>query len=142
MFFSYLFESNWTLPKFLKWYIYIYWRCSRWTKTEILKNIESETVACTFYKVRISRFAAHEIITINKDRKFEPRLFRSLYTLLDWKYIRMWTFLSQSSGLIANSCRTFQYAPYSIADGMVDGGILAILLALRTSFLQDLLCNP
>ncbi|GFV17761.1 integrase catalytic domain-containing protein [Trichonephila clavipes] len=117
-------------------------RFSKWPEAQPLKDITAETVAEAFFSSWVSRFGTPAILTTDRGRQFESSLFKALSKLLGVQKCRTTGYHPQANGMIEELHRTLKSAIKCHATERWTEVLLIILLGLRASLKEDILCVP
>ncbi|GFX04352.1 retrovirus-related Pol polyprotein from transposon 17.6 [Trichonephila clavipes] len=117
-------------------------RFSKWPEAQPLKDITAETVAEAFFSSWVSRFGAPAILTTDRGRQFESSLFKALSKLLGVQKCRTTGYLPQANGMIEELHRPLKSAIKCHATERWTEVLPIILLGLRASLKEDILCTP
>ncbi|GFT56041.1 retrovirus-related Pol polyprotein from transposon 17.6 [Trichonephila clavipes] len=107
-----------------------------------LKDITAETVAEAFFSSWVSRFGIPEILTTDRGRQFESSLFKALSKLLGVQKCRTTGYHPQANGMIEELHRPLKSAIKCHATERWTEVLPIILLGLRASLKEDILCTP
>ncbi|GFX44086.1 gag-pol polyprotein [Trichonephila clavipes] len=111
-------------------------------KAQPLKDITAETVAEAFFSSWVSRFGTPAILTTDRGRQFESSLFKALSKLLGAQKCRTTGYHPQANGMIEELHRPLKSAIKCHATERWTEVLLIILLGLRASLKEDILCTP
>ncbi|GFV19011.1 retrovirus-related Pol polyprotein from transposon 412 [Trichonephila clavipes] len=117
-------------------------RFSKWPEAQPLKDITAETVAKAFFSSWVSRFGTPAILTTDRGRQFESSLFKALSKLLGVQKCRTTGYHPQANGMIEELHRPLKSAIKCHATERWTEVLPIILLGLRASFKEDILCTP
>ncbi|GFX02623.1 transposon Tf2-9 polyprotein [Trichonephila clavipes] len=117
-------------------------RFSKWPEAQPLKDITAETVAEAFFSSWVSRFGPPEILTTDRGRQFESSLFKALSKLLGVQKCRTTGYHPQANGMIEELHRPLKSAIKCHATERWTEVLPIILLGLRASLKEDILCTP
>ncbi|GFV31629.1 transposon Tf2-8 polyprotein [Trichonephila clavipes] len=117
-------------------------RFSKWPEAQPLKDITAETVAEAFFSSWVSRFGTPAILTTDKGRQFESSLFKALSKLLGVQKCRTTGYHPQANGMIEELHRPLKSAINCHATERWTEVLPIILLGLRASLKEDILCTP
>ncbi|GFT59711.1 hypothetical protein TNCV_4693101 [Trichonephila clavipes] len=117
-------------------------RFSKWPEAQPLKDITAETVAETFFSSWVSRFGTPAILTTDRGRQFEFSLFKALSKLLGVQKCRTTGYHPQANGMIEELHRPLKSAIKCHATERWTEVLPIILLGLRASLKEDILCTP
>ncbi|GFT57741.1 transposon Tf2-6 polyprotein [Trichonephila clavipes] len=117
-------------------------RFSKWPEAQPLKDITAETVAETFFSSWVSRFGTPAILTTDRGRQFESSLFKALSKLLGVQKCRTTGYHPQANGMIEELHRPLKSAIKCHATERWTEVLPIILLGLRASLKEDILCTP
>ncbi|GFT99025.1 retrovirus-related Pol polyprotein from transposon 412 [Trichonephila clavipes] len=117
-------------------------RFSKWPEAQPLKDITAETVAEAFFSSWVSRFGTPAILTTNRGRQFESSLFKALSKLLGVQKCRTTGYHPQANGMIEELHRPLKSAIKCHATEHWTEVLPIILLGLRASLKEDILCTP
>ncbi|GFW41313.1 transposon Tf2-11 polyprotein [Trichonephila clavipes] len=117
-------------------------RFSKWPETQPLKDITAETVAEAFFSSWVSRFGTPAILTTDRGRQFESPLFKALSKLLGVQKCRTTGYHPQANGMIEELHRPLKSAIKCHATERWTEVLPIILLGLRASLKEDILCTP
>ncbi|GFU48982.1 hypothetical protein TNCV_2332811 [Trichonephila clavipes] len=117
-------------------------RFSKWPDVQPLKDITAETVAEAFFSSWVSRFGTPAILTTDRGRQFESSLFKALSKLLGVQKCRTTGYHPQANGMIDELHRPLKSAIKCHATERWTEVLLIILLDLRASLKEDILCTP
>ncbi|GFU88559.1 hypothetical protein TNCV_4442361 [Trichonephila clavipes] len=115
---------------------------SKWPKAQPLKDITAEAVAGAFFSSWVSRFGTPAILTTDRDRQFESSLFKALSKLLGVQKCRTTGYHPQANGMIEELHRPLKSAIKCHATERWTEVLPIILLGLRASLKEDILCTP
>ncbi|GFY15154.1 hypothetical protein TNCV_1569681 [Trichonephila clavipes] len=115
-------------------------RFSKWPEAQPLKDITAETVA--FFSSWVSRFGTPAILTTDRGRQFESSLFKALSKLLGVQKCRTTGYHPQVNGMIEELHRPLKSAIKCHATERWTEVLPIILLGLRASLNEDILCTP
>ncbi|GFW63176.1 hypothetical protein TNCV_581161 [Trichonephila clavipes] len=115
---------------------------SKWPETQPLKDITSEAVAEAFFSSWVSRFGTPAILTTDRGRQFESSLFKALNKLLGVQKCRTTGYHPQANGMIEELHRPLKSAIKCHATEGWTEVLPIILLGLRASLKEDILCTP
>ncbi|GFU11038.1 integrase catalytic domain-containing protein [Trichonephila clavipes] len=107
-----------------------------------LKDITAETVAEAFFSSWVSRFGTPAILTTDRGRQFESSLFKALSKLLGVQKCRTTGYHPQANGMIEELHRPLKRAIKCHATERWTEVLPIILLGLRASLKEDILCTP
>ncbi|GFT87594.1 retrovirus-related Pol polyprotein from transposon 17.6 [Trichonephila clavipes] len=107
-----------------------------------LKHIAAETVAEAFFSSWVSRFGTPAILTTDRGRQFESSLFKALSKLLGVQKCRTIGYHPQANGMIEELHRPLKSAIKCHATERWTEVLPIILLGLRASLKEDILCTP
>ncbi|GFU15630.1 hypothetical protein TNCV_3615491 [Trichonephila clavipes] len=116
-------------------------RFSKWHKRP-LKDITAETVAEAFFSSWVSRFGTPAILTTDRGRQFESSLFKALSKLLGVQKCRTTGYHPQANGMIEELHRPLKSAIKCHVTERWTEVLPIILLGLRASLKEDILCTP
>ncbi|GFW70343.1 transposon Tf2-11 polyprotein [Trichonephila clavipes] len=117
-------------------------RFSKWPEAQPLKDITAETVAEAFFSSWVSRFGTPAILTTDRGRQFESSLFKALSKLLGVQRCRTTGYHPQANGMIEELHRPLKSAIKCHATERWTEVLPIILLDLRASLKEDILCTP
>ncbi|GFW46771.1 hypothetical protein TNCV_2981271 [Trichonephila clavipes] len=117
-------------------------RFSKWPEAQLLKDITAETVAEAFFSSWVSRFGTPAILTTDRGRQFESSLFKALSKLLGVQKCRTTGYHPQANGMIEELHRPLKSAIKCHATERWIEVLPIILLGLRASLKEDILCTP
>ncbi|GFT87582.1 transposon Tf2-6 polyprotein [Trichonephila clavipes] len=117
-------------------------RFSKWPEAQPLKDIAAETVAEAFFSSWVSRFGTPAILTTDRGRQFESSLFKALSKLLGVQKCRTIGYHPQANGMIEELHRPLKSAIKCHATERWTEVLPIILLGLRASLKEDILCTP
>ncbi|GFW38648.1 transposon Tf2-6 polyprotein [Trichonephila clavipes] len=117
-------------------------RFSKWPEAQPLKDITAETVAEAFFSSWVSRFGTPAIHTTDRGRQFESSLFKALSKLLGVQKCRTTGYHPQANGMIEELHRPLKNAIKCHATERWTEVLPIILLGLRASLKEDILCTP
>ncbi|GFS49809.1 integrase catalytic domain-containing protein [Trichonephila clavipes] len=117
-------------------------RFSKWPEAQPLKDITAETVAEAFFSSWVSRFGTPAILTTDRGRQFESSLFKALGKLLGVQKCRTTGYHPQANGMIEELHRPLKSAIKCHATERWTEVLPIILLGLRASLKEDILCTP
>ncbi|GFU72392.1 retrovirus-related Pol polyprotein from transposon 412 [Trichonephila clavipes] len=117
-------------------------RFSKWPEAQPLKDITAETVAEAFFSSWVSRFGTPAILTTDRGRQFESSLFKALSKLLGVQKCRTTGYHPQANGMIEELHRPLKSAIKCHATERWTEVLPVILLGLRASLKEDILCIP
>ncbi|GFT54947.1 integrase catalytic domain-containing protein [Trichonephila clavipes] len=117
-------------------------RFSKWPEAQPLKDITAETVAEAFFSSWVSRFGTPAILTTDRGRQFESSLFKALGKLLGVQKCRTTGYHPQANGMIEELNRPLKSAIKCHATERWTEVLPIILLGLRASLKEDILCTP
>ncbi|GFS57295.1 hypothetical protein TNCV_491841 [Trichonephila clavipes] len=117
-------------------------RFSKWPEAQPLKDITAETVAEAFFSSWVSRFGTPAILTTDRGRQFESSLFKALSKLLGVQKCRTTGYHPQANGMIEELHRPLKSAIKCHANERWTEVLPIILLDLRASLKEDILCTP
>ncbi|GFX01214.1 retrovirus-related Pol polyprotein from transposon 412 [Trichonephila clavipes] len=117
-------------------------RFSKWPEAQPLKDITAETVAEAFFSSWVSRFGTLAILTTDRGRQFESSLFKALSKLLGVQKCRTTGYNPQANGMIEELHRPLKSAIKCHATERWTEVLPIILLGLRASLKEDILCTP
>ncbi|GFW63009.1 retrovirus-related Pol polyprotein from transposon 412 [Trichonephila clavipes] len=115
---------------------------SKWPEAQPLKDITAETVAEAFFSSWVSRFGTPAILTTDRGRQFESSLFKALSKLLVVQKCRTTGYHPQANGMIEELHRPLKSAIKCHATERWTEVLPIILLGLRASLKEDILCTP
>ncbi|GFV05945.1 retrovirus-related Pol polyprotein from transposon 412 [Trichonephila clavipes] len=115
-------------------------RFSKWPEAQPLKDITAETVA--FFSSWVSRFGTSAILPTDRGRQFESSLFKALSKLLGVQKCRTTGYHPQANGMIEELHRPLKSAIKCHATERWTEVLPIILLGLRASLKEDILCTP
>ncbi|GFW57212.1 retrovirus-related Pol polyprotein from transposon 412 [Trichonephila clavipes] len=115
---------------------------SKWPEAQPLKDITAETVAEAFFSSWVSRFGTPAIFTTDRGRQFESSLFKALSKLLGVQKCRTTGYHPQANGMIEELHRPLKSAIKCHATERWTEELPIILLGLRASLKEDILCTP
>ncbi|GFT03015.1 integrase catalytic domain-containing protein [Trichonephila clavipes] len=113
-------------------------RFSKWPEAQPFK----ETVAEAFFSSWVSRFGTPAILTTDRGRKFESSLFKALSKLLGVQKCRTTGYHPQANGIIEELHLPLKSAIKCHATERWTEVFPIILLGLRASLKEDILCTP
>ncbi|GFX13785.1 hypothetical protein TNCV_1718931 [Trichonephila clavipes] len=117
-------------------------RFSKWPEAQPLKDITAETVAEAFFSSWVSRFGTPAILTTDRGRQFESSLFKALSKLLGVQKCRTTGYHPQANGMIEELHHPLKSAIKCHATERWTEVLPIILLGLRASLKEDILCTP
>ncbi|GFU72129.1 hypothetical protein TNCV_3859011 [Trichonephila clavipes] len=117
-------------------------RFSKWPEAQLLKDITAETVAEAFFSSWVSRFGTPAILTTDRGRQFESSLFKALSKLRGVQKCRTTGCHPQAKGMIEELHRPLKSAIKCHATERWTEVLPIILLGLRASLKEDILCTP
>ncbi|GFV14613.1 integrase catalytic domain-containing protein [Trichonephila clavipes] len=117
-------------------------RFSKWPEAQPLKDITAETVAEAFFSSWVSRFGTPAILTTDRGRQFESSLFKALSKLLGVQKCRTTGYHPQANGMIEELHHPLKSAIECHATERWTEVLPIILLGLRASLKEDILCTP
>ncbi|GFW83535.1 transposon Tf2-9 polyprotein [Trichonephila clavipes] len=136
-------------------------RFSKWPEAQPIRDITAETVAEAFFSSWVSRFGTPAILTTDRGRQFESSLFKALSTghraprgraphfekhclskLLGVQKCRTTGYHPQANGMIEELHRPLKSAIKCHATERWTEVLPIILLGLRASLKEDILCTP
>ncbi|GFV97715.1 transposon Tf2-11 polyprotein [Trichonephila clavipes] len=117
-------------------------RFSKWPEAQTLKDITAETVAEAFFSSWMSRFGTPAILTTDRGRQFESSLFKALSKLLGVQKCRTTGYHPQANGMIEELHHPLKSAIKCHATERWTEVLPIILLGLRASLKEDILCTP
>ncbi|GFV37295.1 integrase catalytic domain-containing protein [Trichonephila clavipes] len=117
-------------------------RFLKWPEAQPLKDITAETVAEAFFSSWVSRFGTPAILTTDRGRQFESSLFKALSKLLGVQKCRTTGYHPQTNGMIEELHRPLKSAIKCHATERWTEVLPIILLGLRASLKEDILCTP
>ncbi|GFT51874.1 hypothetical protein TNCV_3072551 [Trichonephila clavipes] len=117
-------------------------RFRKWPEAQPLKDITAETVAEAFFSSWVSRFGTPAILTTDRGRQFESSLFKALRKLLGVQKCRTTGYHPQANGMIEELHRPLKSAIKCHATERWTEVLPIILLGLRASLKEDILCTP
>ncbi|GFX32253.1 integrase catalytic domain-containing protein [Trichonephila clavipes] len=117
-------------------------RFSKWPEVQHLKDITAETVAEAFFSSWVSRIGTPAILTTDRSRQFESSLFKALSKLLGVQKCRTTGYHPQANGMIEELHRPLKSAIKCHATERWTEVLPIILLGLRASLKEDILCTP
>ncbi|GFW41719.1 retrovirus-related Pol polyprotein from transposon 412 [Trichonephila clavipes] len=117
-------------------------RFSKWPEAQPLKDITAETVAEAFFSSWVSRFGTPSILTTDRGRQFESSHFKALSKLLRVQKCRKTGYHPQANGMIEELHRPLKSAIKCHATERWTEVLPIILLGLRASLKEDILCTP
>ncbi|GFX21676.1 hypothetical protein TNCV_1200561 [Trichonephila clavipes] len=117
-------------------------RFSKWPEAQPLKDITAETVAEAFFSSWVSRFGTPAILTTDRSRKFESSLFKAISKLIGVQECRTTGYHPQANGMIEELHRPLKSAIKCHATERWTEVLPIILLGLRASLKEDILCTP
>ncbi|GFX95607.1 retrovirus-related Pol polyprotein from transposon 412 [Trichonephila clavipes] len=117
-------------------------RFSKWPEAQPLKDITAETVAEAFFSSWVSRFGTPAILTTDRGRQFESSLFKALSKILGVQKCRTTGYHPQANGMIEELHRPLKSAIKCHATERWTEVLPIILLGLRASLKEDILCTP
>ncbi|GFV16767.1 retrovirus-related Pol polyprotein from transposon 17.6 [Trichonephila clavipes] len=117
-------------------------RFSKWPEAQPLKDITAEAVAEAFFSSWVSRFGTPAILTTDRGRQFESSLFKALSKLLGVQKCRTTGYHPQTNGMIEELHRPLKSAIKCHATERWTEVLPIILLGLRASLKEDILCTP
>ncbi|GFU04540.1 integrase catalytic domain-containing protein [Trichonephila clavipes] len=117
-------------------------RFSKWPEAQPFKDITAETVAEAFFSSWVSRFGTPAILTTDRGRQFESSLFKALSKLLDVQKCRTTGYHPQANGMVEELHRPLKSAIKCHATERWTEVLPIILLGLRASLKEDILCTP
>ncbi|GFV05471.1 transposon Tf2-11 polyprotein [Trichonephila clavipes] len=115
---------------------------SKWPEAQPLKDITAETVAEAFFSSWVSRFGTPAILTTDRGRQFESTLFKALSKLLGVQKCRTTGYHPQANGMIEELHHPLKSAIKCHATERWTEVLPIILLGLRASLKEDILCTP
>ncbi|GFW81623.1 transposon Tf2-8 polyprotein [Trichonephila clavipes] len=113
-------------------------RFSKWPEAQPLKDITAEA----FFFSWVSRFGTPAILTTDRGRQFESSLFKALSKLLGVQKCRTTGYQPQANGMIEELHRPLKSAIKGHATERWTEVLPIILLGLRASLKEDILCTP
>ncbi|GFW84247.1 hypothetical protein TNCV_4879101 [Trichonephila clavipes] len=117
-------------------------RFLKWPEAQPLKDITAETVAEAFFSSWVSRFGTPAILTTDRGRQFESSLFKALSKLLGVQKCRTTGYYPQANGMIEELHHPLKSAIKCHATERWTEVLPIILLGLRASLKEDILCTP
>ncbi|GFY35177.1 hypothetical protein TNCV_5045511 [Trichonephila clavipes] len=117
-------------------------RFSKWPEAQPLKDITAETVAEAFFSSWVSRFGTPAILTTDRGRQFESSLFKALSKLLGVQKCRTIGYHPQANGMIEELHHPLKSAIKCHATERWTEVLPIVLLGLRASLKEDILCTP
>ncbi|GFS49860.1 integrase catalytic domain-containing protein [Trichonephila clavipes] len=117
-------------------------RFSKWPEAQTLKDITAETLTEAFFSSWVSRFGTPAILTTDRGRQFESSLFKALGKLLGVQKCRTTGYHPQANGMIEELHRPLKSAIKCHATERWTEVLPIILLGLRASLKEDILCTP
>ncbi|GFW71945.1 hypothetical protein TNCV_3221211 [Trichonephila clavipes] len=117
-------------------------RFSKWPEAQPLKDITAETVVEGFFSSWVSRCGTPAILTTDSGRQFESSLFKALSKLLGVQKCRTTGYHPQANGMIEELHRPLKSAIKCHATEHWTEVLPIILLGLRASLKEDILCTP
>ena len=118
-------------------------RFTRWPEAIPVSDITAKTVARAFVTHWISTFGVPSTVTTDHGTQFESSLFTALTNLLGTKRIRTTANHQCPNGMVERFHRQLKACLKASSDSSKWTELLPlILLSLRTTFKQDLLCTP
>ncbi|GFU84160.1 transposon Tf2-9 polyprotein [Trichonephila clavipes] len=117
-------------------------RFSKWPEAQPLKDITAETVSEAFFSSWVSRFGTPAILTTDRGRQFESSLFKALSKLLGVQKCRTTGYHPQANGMIEELHHPLKSAIKCHATERWTEVLPIILLGLRASLKEDILCTP
>ncbi|GFU72891.1 transposon Tf2-8 polyprotein [Trichonephila clavipes] len=117
-------------------------RFSKWPEAQPLKDITAEAVAEAFFSSWVSRFGTPAILTTDRGRQFESSLFKALSKLLGVQKCRKTGYHPQANGMIEELHHPLKSAIKWHATERWTEVLPIILLGLRASLKEDILCTP
>ncbi|GFW94947.1 transposon Tf2-8 polyprotein [Trichonephila clavipes] len=115
---------------------------SKWPEAQPLKDRTAEAVAEAFFSSWVSRFGTPAILTTDRGRQFESSLFKALSKLLGVQKCRTTGYYPQANGMIEELHRPLKSAIKCHATERWTEVLPIILLGLRASLKEDILCTP
>ncbi|GFT73369.1 retrovirus-related Pol polyprotein from transposon 17.6 [Trichonephila clavipes] len=115
-------------------------RFSKWPEAQPLKDITAEAEA--FFSSWVSRFGTPAILTTDRGRQFESSLFKALSKLLGVQKCRTTGYHPQANGMIEELQRPLKSAIKCHATERWTKVLPIILLGVRASLKEDILCTP
>ncbi|GFW63017.1 hypothetical protein TNCV_4453651 [Trichonephila clavipes] len=113
-------------------------RFSKWPEAQPLKDITAEA----FFSSWVSRFGTPAILTTDRGRQFESSLFKALSKLLGVQKCRTTGYHPQANGMIEELHRPLKSAIKCHATERWTEVLPIILIGLRASLKEDILCSP
>ncbi|GFW61228.1 integrase catalytic domain-containing protein [Trichonephila clavipes] len=118
-------------------------RFSKWPEAQPLKDITAETVAeAFFFPLGCLALELPAILTTDRGRQFESSLFKALSKLLGVQKCRTTGYHPQANGMIEELHRPLKSAIKCHATERWTEVLPIILLGLRASLKEDILCTP
>ncbi|GFU89677.1 hypothetical protein TNCV_2265671 [Trichonephila clavipes] len=111
---------------------------SKWPEAQPLKDITAEA----FFSSWVSRFGTPAILTTDRGSQFESSLFKALSKLLGVQKCRTTVYLPQANGMIEELHLPLKSAIKCHATERWTEVLPIILLGLRASLKEDILCTP
>ncbi|GFY13698.1 hypothetical protein TNCV_4960681 [Trichonephila clavipes] len=111
-------------------------------KAKPLKDITAEAVAEAFFSSWVSRFGTPAILTTDRGRQFESSLFKALSKLLGVQKCGTTGYHPQANGMIEELHLPLKSAIKCHATERWTEVLPIILLGLRASLKEDILCTP
>ncbi|GFT72366.1 transposon Tf2-11 polyprotein [Trichonephila clavipes] len=117
-------------------------RFSKWPEAQPLKDITAETVAEAFFSSWVSRFGTPVILTTDRGRQFAKSFEERGLKLLGVQKCRTTGYHPQANGMIEELHRPLKSAIKCHATEHWTEVLPIILLGLRASLKEDILCTP
>ncbi|GFX13333.1 integrase catalytic domain-containing protein [Trichonephila clavipes] len=117
-------------------------RFSKWPEAQPLKDITVRLWLRPSFSSWVSRFGTPAILTTDRGRQFESSLFKALSKLLGVQKCRTTGYHPQANGMIEELHRPLKSAIKCHATERWTEVVPIILLGLRASLKEDILCTP
>lgn len=117
-------------------------RYSRWPEAYPMQDMLTETIASTLVREHFSRFGIPNVITTDRGRQFESRLFAELCKFVGTERIRTTSYHPQANGMVERLHRTLKAAFIAKENEKWSDELPIILLGLRVTIKDDLGYSP